>query len=530
MIPRFNIEGFFCGPRATVECVLTEMARMEGAQRGEVAAPFGFKDEKWLALGEAEAAFGVDGQGELYQKLVKLESRLPKNRQHFIGVKTAEEFYEKCLTYAKSKIGPEHIAKLVKMVAADAAALRHPSGAHEKSDEVFERFASLCKILAPFEPRTIQESISSLFLAGPSPVSSDYSITAYNLYEGAGFAKDFLFYNQVITKGINATLIDQAIRDFLKSDLDADQKRELLHTALRSRFKGIRYYAADELVKINDPKVLRTLYQMFRDSDFSLQQKAETLFAIDRIWSQPLEQDQHRANVHFVLFQLVEGKDFELKLQLRDLLIKHKSPVTEEIVRAAYADYMQIGHGFASELKFILQEIGNEETREFIAKVMDAYGLKGFKNTGFQSGGGIGMSVLAYGADPKVHFYAEVNALEVNHVFRKTQNDTWMVRNALDLRLGTDHDEGIGQVVRLRTGVLTKFGGFDLSYGANHRGQPYLGFHVNFIDHHRIFIPGIGFGLETVLPSGREGADDPLVISATLVVRWAIPYLWNTNN
>lgn len=112
-----------------------------------------------------------------------------------------------------------------------------------------------------------------------------------------------------------------------------------MYTALQSRSKGIRYYAAEELVKINDPKVLRTLYQMFRDSDFSLQQKAETLVAIDRIWSQPLEQDQHRANVHFVLLQLVEGKDFELKGQLRDLLIKHKSLVTEEIVRAAYVDY-----------------------------------------------------------------------------------------------------------------------------------------------------------------------------------------------
>lgn len=85
-------------------------------------------------------------------------------------------------------------------------------------------------------------------------------------------------------------------------------------------------------------------------------------------------------------------------------------------------------------------------------------------------------------------------------------------------------------IIRLRTGVLTKFGGLDLSYGANHRGQPYLGLHFNFIDDHRIFIPGIGVGLETVLPSGREGADDPFVIAACVVARWAIPYLWNIND
>lgn len=530
MIPRFNIEGFFCGPRATVECVLTEMARMEGPQRGEVDAPFGFKDEKWLALGEAEAAFGVDGQGELYQKLVKLESRLPKNRQHFIGVKTAEEFYEKCLTYAKDKIGPEDIAKLVKMVAADAATLCHPSNARKENDEVFERFASLCKILAPFEPRTIQESITSLFLAGSTPVSSAYSLVAYNLYADAGFAKDFSFYTQIITKGLNATLVDQGIRDFLKSDLDADQKRELLYTALQSSSQGIRYDAARQLAKINDPKALRTLYQMFQNSDLGFAQRGDVLAAIDKLWSSPLEPEQHRANVHFVLSELVEGTDVELRGQLRDLLIKHKSPATEEIVRVAYTDYMKIGHGFAAELKFILQEIGNEETREFIAEVMDAYGPKGFKNTGFQSGGGIGTSVLAYGADPKVHFYAEVNALEVTHVFRKTRDDNWMVRNALDLRLGTDHDDGIGQVVRLRSGILTEFGGFDLSYGVNHRAQLYLGLHFNFIDHHRAGIPGIGVGLETVLPTGRDGADDPLVLSANLVFRWAIPYWWNLHN
>lgn len=532
---RFSIEGFFCGPRATVECVLIEMAQMEGAQRGEVDAPFDFKDEKWLALGEAEAAFGENGQGELYQRLVKLESRLPKNRQHFIGVKTAEEFYEKCLAYAKGKIGPEHIAELVKKVAADAATLRHPTGAREKNDEVFERFASLCKILAPFEPQKIEQAITSLFLMGLSPVSSDYSMIAYNLYEDTGFEKDFSFYNQVIIKGINSTVIDQAMRDFLKSDLDADQKRELLYTALQNRSKGIQYYAAEELVKIGDAKALRVLHDMFWDPDFSIMQKEKALAAIGKVWSLPIELDQHQSNIHFVLRVLIEVEDSVLRRKARELLVAHKDGIVEEIVRLAFADYMKINSTHASTMKSILEEIGDEETREFIAEVTNAFSPKGFKDTGFQSGFGVGASILARGPDdvPQFHFYAEVTPLEVTYVFlraNRSRDENWMVRQAIDGRFGTDHDDGIGQVARLRSGVLTEFGGIDVSYGVNHRGQPYLGLHVNFVDWRRMIIPGVGVFLEAVLPTGRDGADDPFVITGGLAARWAWPWSWNINN